>query len=88
MSISNFNNISEKTFTKYNFLIIWLDSKFRDNNYNINNDILETRYLIEKLQYSNYMYFLDEDYENVSDIILEYLDADDNKKKEILENNL
>lgn len=88
MNISNFNSISEITFTKYNFLIIWLDSKFRDNKYNVNNDILETRYLLDKLQYSNYMYFLDEDYDKVSDIILEYLDADENRKKEILENNL
>lgn len=88
MNISNFNNISEITFTKYNFLIIWLDTKFRDSKYNVNNDILETRYLIDKLQYSNYMYFLDEDYDKVSDIILDYIEADEERKKEILENNL
>ena len=88
MNISDFNNISNIIFSKYNFLIIWLDTKYRDKNYNIKEDIVETKYLIEKLDYFNYMYFLDEDYEDISDIIIKYLKSSEEEKEKILNENL
>ena len=87
MNTEDFNNISNKIFTNnYDFLIIWLDTKNHDKN-TIKNEIKETNYLIEKINTDNlkYLYFLDQPFEEISNIIIEYANNPD-KREEILEN--
>lgn len=86
MDIDEFNMIPESLFGNHNTIIIWLDSKYKNNN-NIDQDLFETKFLLEKLQYTKYMYFLDEDYNNVAEIVLSYINGDESTKKKLLEEN-
>lgn len=88
MNIEEFNSIPENTLSKHDIIVIWLDTKFKDVNVNIESDIAETKYLLERLDYTNYMYFLDEDYNDVSNTIIEYINADDERKEELMQENL
>lgn len=85
MNIVDFNNISEIILTKYNLLVIWLDTKFHSND--INNEIVETKYLLERLDYTDYMYFLDESPKYVTETILNYINGNDDYRKILLEEN-
>lgn len=91
LSIQDFNNISNTIFnSKSNdILVIWVDAPIKDNSKETKLDIFETKYLLERINNDNikYMYFLNEDFDTISDIILEYLEADDIKKSELLDEN-
>lgn len=89
MNTEDFNNISNKIFLSNNeLIIIWLDSKDHDP-LRIKKEIRESTYLLDKIENDNlkYMYFLDKDYNEVCQIIIDYINSDENNRKCLLENN-
>jgi len=88
MNIEDFNNISNKIFLSNNeLIIIWLDTKNHDIS-RIKKEVKELTYFLEKIETDNlkYMYFLDKDYNEIVNIIIDYINGDINKRKELLEN--
>lgn len=86
MNTEDFNNISNKIFTLHDDLvIIWLDSKDHSQD-NIQKEIYETNYLLEKINSDNlkYLYFLDTDPIEIMDVIVEYL-KNPEKRKDLIE---
>lgn len=81
MSVEAFNNISESLLV--NILVIWIDSKA---NITDENQINNTKILMNTLDSIKYMYFI-EDFKTIRKIICEYLDATPIKQLEILEEN-
>lgn len=81
MSVEAFNNISESLLV--NILVIWIDSKA---NVTDENQINNTKILMNTLDSIKYMYFI-EDFKTIRKIICEYLDATPTKQLEILEEN-
>lgn len=87
MNISDFNNISELILSKYNILIVWLDTK-QHNSYNkLVSELSETKYLEERLEYTDYMYFLDEDPESVSKVLVQYVNGTNDIRQKLIEEN-
>ena len=88
MNTENFNNISNKVFNQNNddLIIIWVDTKNHKNNPNINKEIKETNYFIEKLESEKlkYLYFLDKSPIEIMDVIVEYL-TNSEKRSELIE---
>ena len=82
LELDNFNNIPNHYFQEDD-IIIWLDSK--KHPHNIHKDLVETKYLVERLTELNlkYLYFLDEPIENILSVIKEYIYSDN--KEAILE---
>lgn len=81
-NIENFNNISNKIFNSTeDILVIWLDTKFHGN---IKKEIKETKYLIDRLNNLNYLYFLDEDLVDISNVIFKYINGDKEVQNELL----
>lgn len=80
--IRDFNMISDKPLQENNILIVWVDSK-STNNENFN----EIKYLQDRLQNYKYMYFYQEEIDTIAQTIIDYLDAPEELKIEILENN-
>lgn len=72
-NIDEYNNISEKYFNEDNILTIWLDTKSHKDIININNEINDTKYLLDRLENKKYMYFIDKNIGDISKIIIEYI---------------
>lgn len=89
LSIKDFNNISNNIFNSklYEIIVIWVDSKFTEKTPEVLEDIRETKYLIERLNSVKYMYFLDEKPEDISDVIIEYINGDELIQAKLLEEN-
>ena len=92
MSPQDFNNISGSIFKEsYDILIVWLDTNYSKGNDKLNKDIIESRFLEQRLQDEklNYVYFFNEENDFISDVILEYIDCNDPERKNqiLLENN-
>ena len=90
LSIKDFNNISNTVFqSKLNdILVIWIDSPIKENNSETRVDINESKYLLERLNSGiKYLYFLSESDETIVDTIFEYLESDEERKAQILEEN-
>lgn len=89
MSIKDFNNISNLVFESklYDIIIIWVDSKITEFNKNVKEDIYESKYLMSRLNNLKYMYFFEEDDIIISNTILEYINSNEEKRIEIIENN-
>lgn len=87
IDIIDFNNIPDRYFTKKNEnLIIWIDSRVHKH---INSsEMLEIRYLQERLDTLPYIYFLDDTVDNVCTCILEYIEASEDRRREIIEDNM
>lgn len=86
MNTEDFNNIPNKIFTLHDDLvIIWLDSTDHSKD-NIQKEIYETNYLLEKINNDNltYLYFLDTDTIEIMDVIVEYL-KNPQKRKDLIE---
>lgn len=83
----HFNLIPTFLFEKEEILIVWLDSK--SNEINVSKEIVETKYFLETIENMNipYLYFLNEDTNIVRNIVLEYIDSDEETKQQILEEN-
>lgn len=85
MNIEEYNNIPDVIFNKHNILTIWIDSKKHQS---INNKVnIELKYFNERIKNVNYMYFMEYD-TNIYDTIIEYIEGDENKRLEILKENM
>ena len=84
MDINEYNIISENIFKKYDIITVWLDTK----NHKIlsNSDLIEINYFYNYVSNIDYLYFLDNE-PNIEDVIIEYIKADENTRKLILEEN-
>lgn len=82
MSIKEFNLVADYTFGE-NIIICWLDkSKVHDyTKLNLN----EIRILENRLQELNYLYFLNTTPDEFANIVNKYLNANDDEKKNLLE---
>jgi len=89
MSIKDFNNISNVVFESklYDIIVIWVDSKIKEFNKETREDIYESKYLMSRLDNLKYMYFFEENINTISDIILDYINSDEQKRQELIENN-
>lgn len=81
MSMKEFANISESLLN--NCIVIWLDQHKNDVDYEY---VLESKNFIQLLENITYMYF-NEDLSEIKTILLEYLNADYDKKLEIIKEN-
>jgi hypothetical protein len=85
MNIEEYNNIPDVIFNKHNILTIWIDSKKHQS---INNKVnIELKYFNERIKNINYMYFMEYD-TNIYDTIIEYIEGDENKRLELLKENM
>lgn len=74
MSYKEYNVISDVIFHKYNILTIWLDSP--NNKYtNINHDIVFIEHRLETVPYE---YFLNDKPEDICQVIIDYLEINNN----------
>lgn len=83
MSYAEFNNMSNpvlSTITSNDYIIIWLDTK----NHTVN-DRIESDYAVERLSENKYLYFCDDDnFNDISKIIIDYYLGDEEKRTELL----
>ena len=92
MTPQDFNNISSNIFKEsYDILVVWLDTNYNKSNDKLNKDIIESKFLEERLSSEkiNYVYFFNEENDLISDIILKYIECDDQELRNqiLLENN-
>jgi hypothetical protein len=84
MDINEYNIIPENIFKKYNILTVWVDTK---NNKNItNSDLIEINYFINFINTIDYIYFLEDEY-NISNVIIDYLEGNEEERKQIISEN-
>lgn len=83
LKISQFNAIIDEYVS--NNLIIWLDDK--SNKDTIKKDLSETNYLMERLEKNNlkYLYFYNENEEDILSIITKYIEGNEEDKLKIEE---
>ena len=86
LSTKNFNKIINDVFEKHDCLIVWVDSKFHEG-INSKEELTEIKYLEEIISKQKYLYFIDEDFDIISDIILKYITGTEETKSKILEEN-
>lgn len=84
IDMKNFNNIPDKIFKDFDILVIWLDSKEVTLS---NSDKIESKFFQERIMNLKYMYFLDDNLHTINEQIFRYLEADEEEKKNILEEN-
>ena len=84
IDMKNFNNIPDKIFKDFDILVIWLDSKEVTLS---NSDKIESKFFQERIMNLKYMYFLDDNLHTINEQIFRYLKADEEEKKNILEEN-
>lgn len=83
MTIEQFNLISDKFINENNILVIWLDES---NNHKISKDeIAEINYMQERLNNMKYLYFLNDSHKKICNVILEYLNSDEDRQQQLLE---
>ena len=85
MKFNNFNDITDHVLLNQDIIVIWVDSSKHMENYQ--NDLREIPYIEDRLEYIPYIYFLDETLENMSDVILKYVNASETKRRAIIEEN-
>jgi hypothetical protein len=81
LTIKEFSNISESLLC--NSIVIWIDQPKNDIDYEY---VKDCKNFIDILENIPYMYF-NENLSEIYDIVSEYIEADDNKKLEIIELN-
>ena len=84
LTVEEFNIISEVIFKKHNILIVWVDTK----NYKLitNSDLIEINYFNSFISSTNYLYFLETE-DEIHKTIIDYIDGDEEKRKQLLEEN-
>ena len=83
MTIEQFNLISDKFINENNILVIWLDES---NNHKISKDeMTEINYMQERLNNMKYLYFLNDSHKKICSVILEYLNSDEDRQQQLLE---
>lgn len=88
LSIKEFNCISENLLGRYDILVVWLDESKHNNDDALSEDIIETNFLVERLDYVNYLYFLNEKPEDVSRIVEKYCMSNQDERNKILQEYL
>lgn len=88
IDVKHFNSIPDYLLTDKELLIIWIDSKNKE----ISSDkkyIIEAKYLQERIDNLNMpvMYFIDEDNIDVAEIVIEYMNSDNERRLELVEEN-
>lgn len=89
MTPEDFNNISSVIFkSSYDIIIIWLDTNYISK---FHKDIIESEFLERRLNEEElkYMYFFNEDNDIIANTILEYINCEDEERKNniLLQNN-
>lgn len=86
MPIEQFNMIVDAIFDRYNILTIWIDSKKIKPT---KNDIIESNFLLQRLEKNKYMYFLDDEGMNIPRSVYSYISAKTlkDKTKILMENS-
>ena len=87
IGIDELNSIPNYIFEYNDILVVWVDTKIHGRDKENESDILATKHLIERLDSLNTIYFLDETPEKVANVVLEYLEGDNDTKQRILEEN-
>lgn len=88
MNIQEFNNIPDYIFEINDILVVWLDTKINSSKDKDNKDeIMATKHFLEKIEKLCVLYFLDEDESDIANVVLEYLEGDEETKQRILEEN-
>lgn len=94
MSLEEFNNISDVIFKSetYDIIVIWIDEAYNKENEFSRKDMVESRYMQERLDSNKnikYLYFFNESDEKIIDIILEYINTEEIEIREqiLIENN-
>lgn len=89
MDFIDFNGITDKIFETNEILVVWLDDKVTayNNSADKKQDLQECKYVLDRLENTPYLYFLNEKPEKISCIVNDYLNADEEEKAEILEEN-
>ena len=88
LSYHNFNDITDHVLLNQDVIIVWLDSKFIDKfDPETKKNLRELNYVENRLDYLKYLYFLDEDKTLIANTIIEYINADEETRKQIIENN-
>lgn len=83
MTIEQFNLISDKFINENNILVIWIDES---GNHKLSKDeMVEISYMQERLNSMKYLYFLNDSHKNICNVILEYLNADEDRQQQLLE---
>jgi hypothetical protein len=83
MMIEQFNLISEKFINENNILVVWLDES---NKHKISKqEMTEIGYMQERLNNMKYLYFLNDSHKNICDVILEYLNSDEDRQEQLHE---
>ena len=81
--IEKFNLISEKFINENNILVVWLDES---NKHKISKqEMTEIGYMQERLNNMKYLYFLNDSHKNICDVILEYLNSDEDRQEQLHE---
>ena len=83
INIEDVNLISDSMIDD-NTLIVWLDTKYQKSQ-NINKDLYEVKIFEQRLKNVNYVYFLDESIDKMTEIILNYINGNSDIKEKILE---
>lgn len=74
MSYKEYNMINDKIFNKYDILTIWIDSKYnKPENCHKNEFYYEIECLEQRLEYVKYEYFMDDDTQEITNFIIDYL---------------
>lgn len=85
--IIQFNQIPDRFFnSKHKNIVIWVDT--RNHKQISQSELIEIRYLQERLDNVQYMYFLDDNIDKICSTILAYIDADTEERKRIINDNL
>lgn len=90
MSLKEFNNMSNTAFNSksYDIIVVWVDGPIVGNDKLTKEDINESKYIIDRINNGiKLMYFINESFEDISNVIIEYLNASEERKAEILEEN-
>jgi len=80
---NEYNNISNLIFDQYDILTILIDSSTNK----CKNDINEVKFVYERLQNNNYIYFLDENEDYIVNTIYAYITGDEEQKNKIIFDN-
>lgn len=84
MNVEEYNIIPDNLFNKYDILNIWIDVK---TGHDVTNaDLVEMRYFSQSLENKKYLYFLEGE-PGISEVINEYINADEEEKMKIFEEN-
>ena len=87
--MNNKNNLRElikSRNSKHKNIIVWLDTK--NHKQLSQSELIEIRYLQERLDTLSYLYFLDDNIDNICSVILEYLESSNERREQIINDNL